>query len=344
MAPFGADDADSSAGFGRAESVAGRWEAKKVRANARREMMGGIGGMIAGTSSAGILPPAGKDAAPMGKNIASNPPGGRSQISFGDGAPSEQARPRRDASAPPCWQHQEQLEPVNYRCPSREPVCHAGGASSGNDYADALRAQIEAKKALRADEKMRALRADSLDDDRVARGASELRQEAVGEIAKQRQREEVVRSREDSLSRFLAERGGSEQGGERGFERGAEEDLELRRRAVPGLCGGREAAREAAGALVAERGPRRAHSRSPPTGSSPWAVDEKQAHAEPAARGRPPMAPESPEVRAGRGLPSSNWAPGAQQQSCGNAYGAEKPTSRVLRPPGGGGSLQIGSW
>eukprot|EP00746_Dinoflagellata_sp_MGD_P166158 gnl/MRDRNA2_/MRDRNA2_95870_c0_seq1.p1 gnl/MRDRNA2_/MRDRNA2_95870_c0~~gnl/MRDRNA2_/MRDRNA2_95870_c0_seq1.p1 ORF type:complete len:327 (+),score=78.95 gnl/MRDRNA2_/MRDRNA2_95870_c0_seq1:56-1036(+) len=41
-------------------------------------------------------------------------------------------------------------------------------------------------------------------------------------------------------------------------------------------------------------------------------------------------------------LSSNMYASGANQ-NCGNVL-TDKPTSRVLRPPGGGGSLQIGSW
>jgi hypothetical protein len=101
--------------------------------------------------------------------------------------------------------------------------------------------------------------------------------------------------------------------------------------------------------------------------SSPWATDD----------GRPPLAPTVPMQRnnggpfahapspyggmGGGGLPgaqghggvaygakaggriSSNAYASGGNQNCGNVL-TDKPTSRVLKPPGGGGSLKIGNW
>jgi hypothetical protein len=62
------------------------------------------------------------------------------------------------------------------------------------------------------------------------------------------------------------------------------------------------------------------------------------------AGGMPPRAPvpASMDKPAQKVLSSNMYACGANQ-NCGNVL-TDKPTSRVLRPPGGGGSLQIGSW
>jgi len=78
----------------------------------------------------------------------------------------------------------------------------------------------------------------------------------------------------------------------------------------------------------------------------------------PGLPGRHAMPPRLPgDKPAQRVLPQNLYASGAKQncgissnmyacganQNCGNVI-TDKPTSRVLRPPGGGGSLQIGSW
>lgn len=75
------------------------------------------------------------------------------------------------------------------------------------------------------------------------------------------------------------------------------------------------------------------------------------------ARAMPPKMPDKPhptnnkpgfyegvsgDMKQPKLLSSNMYANGANQ-NCGNVL-TDKPTSRVLRPPGGGGSLRIGSW
>eukprot|EP00928_Gymnodinium_smaydae_P017029 TRINITY_DN16475_c0_g1_i1.p1 TRINITY_DN16475_c0_g1~~TRINITY_DN16475_c0_g1_i1.p1 ORF type:complete len:281 (-),score=87.26 TRINITY_DN16475_c0_g1_i1:214-1056(-) len=183
-------------------------------------------------------------------------------------------------------------------------------------YKEALAAQIEEKRVRRLGEKRQHLVDDKSDDARVERERAQFMQHRAAESDRQRQREATVAAREDSLSQFLAERSGAGAGGRAGPSGAAAtaaaaaataaDALEARRRAVPGLCDAEAAPR--CGAPAADAG-----------------GDGGRAHAEPPKR-----------------TSSNVWANGANQ-NCGN-FLSDKPTSRVLRPPGGGSSLQLGGW
>lgn len=133
------------------------------------------------------------------------------------------------------------------------------------------------------------------------RPSSGLRAQVQVEVTKQREREAAVAAREDSLSQFLAEKSAAAVA--------QKDDLEAKRRAVPGLSG----------APSPSHGPR-------------------------ACAGRSSMEQGSvlPRCRPQQGTSSNVWASGADQNS-GNVL-SERPTSKVLKPPGGGGSLQLGGW
>mmetsp|Transcript_77493 Transcript_77493/g.250742 ORF Transcript_77493/g.250742 Transcript_77493/m.250742 type:complete len:310 (+) Transcript_77493:35-964(+) len=308
MAPFACDaNPSSSDAFGRV--------GQKARALARRDRMRNVGGMVCGGISSA---PTAAGQEPQSFAGQHHPPGGRSQITLGD-----------SAANPECvWPKREQSLP-----PSRQPRSDSGS------YADALAAQMAEKRAMKAAEKRQRLLDDRVDDERVDREAGHLRQAVEGEIMKQRQREAVTAAREDALSQFLAQHGA-------GAGAAQAEGLEARRRAVPGLCGKPPSAptpcRPVAGCPTSCP-PARAHSTPAQRRPGPFATEEgppsmqQPQHATPREN---PLAPQRAEVAGAARVSSNVWASGANQ-NCGN-FISDRPTSRVVQPPGGGSSLQLG--
>jgi len=240
-------------------------------------------------------------------------------------ARKSRARERRDRSG------------SNGPCPAG-PTTSAGaaicGVSSGvgatgsgrgrSSYADELAAQIEQKRALKMAERDENIRADRTDLDRVSREASELRTEVQTEIGRQRQREATVAAREDSLTRFLAE---NENGGRRSPSSRPPSPFATNERAeIP---------------RARSRGPSMQRKSSE---RSPFATYHDDSPLNPP--GRPTLPPRPPSLPAGDGgqpgVSANVFASGANQ-NCGNMI-TDRRTSRVLRPPGGGGSLQLGAW
>lgn len=320
MAPFALDAHPLPDAFGRKESSADRWGGQKDRRFSSRERMKQTGGFVCNPVS---MPAAGDLSAQ--KQCAKDqraPPGGYSQFRLAGNAASVQK-----GSQPTCGQpHPEAEKPKT--------------------YGEMLAEQVEEKRARKAAEKKMYMDADRMDDHRVQREAAQLRGAVEGEIAKQRHREAVVAAREDSLSRFL-----SEQGGERHSDPPQDDALEARRRSVPGLCGKPPPAPSmhpsAAGKAPAATGLAGNRSRSTPPGrqSSPWATDcdQPEAPKRPHRSASPanPLVPGNPvDAVPARGISSNVWASGASQNS-GN-FISDRPSSRVVQPPGGGSSLQLG--
>lgn len=279
----------------------GRFGARKSRALQRREHMRDAVGVSLGVVAPGAYP-------------------GQA----GSGQPEQ--RPCRGPGSRPAaggmpWASGEEAQTAAE--PRRRLAGATGGGVPAAAYAEALAAQVSEKQAAKAAQLARDRQGDRLDD-RVRREAGELAAEAGGEEAQQRRREAAVLAREDSLTRFLAEK--------RSSAVGCEDELEARRRTVPGLCGPPAGPPAARRSCAGHRGSPTAGRSRPPRGACPRAAPgcDDQAGALPREHAR------------GAGTSANVWARGADQ-NCGN-FLADKPTSRVLRPPGGGGTLQIGSW
>jgi len=261
-------------------------------------------------------------------------------------------------------------------CGVSSGVGATGSGRGRSSYADELAAQIEQKRALKMAERDENIRADRTDLDRVSREASELRTEVQTEIGRQRQREATVAAREDSLTRFLAE---NENGGRRSpssrppspcnrlnaCAAGARSQPQLPdRRSAPFSTNedptetqtrrdssARSHSRGASAPFATNERAEipRARSRGPSmqrksSGRSPFATYHDDSPLNPP--GRPTLPPRPPSLPAGDGgqpgVSANVFASGANQ-NCGNMI-TDRRTSRVLRPPGGGGSLQLGAW
>lgn len=343
MAPF----ARNAHSCGPSEAI-GRKDAR-----GRRERMRNAGGMVCGVMAGGAA----------GQEASRNPPGGRSQICLGDGhsappAPRVASGAALAAAGPPPKMQQADSAPKSCADPPKT-------------YADMLAAQIEEKKALKAAEKARHREADREDDARVWREAGQLKEQAEGEVAKQRAREQRCAQRQDSLSRFLAEQEPGRGQGQAQAPSGAspppapagrgaaeEEQLDARRRAVPGLCGkpptppraesraANVGGAAAAGARCPSAGQRTRSTPPPRQSHCPFAMDSERPAAQPPqpqpaanTRASCSMLPgHREEVRSG--VSANVWANGGNQ-NCGN-FISDRPTSRVIQPPGGGSSFQLG--
>jgi len=314
---------------------------KDHRALGRRERMRAAGGIVCGVTAGGAGGPEGQR----------NPPGGRSQISFGGESPV----PPPPAAPPPTGNAVVGMGAP----PPKQPQAE----SPPKSYGDMLAAQIEEKRAMKAAEKARNREADREDELRVQREAGQLLQEVQGEVAKQRSREQLISERQDSLSRFLAQqeqqgRAGAAKpsGGPTNHAPPPEEDhLDARRRAVPGLCGkpptpprsssrGANPGAAAAGARPPSAGHRTRSTPPPRQGSAPFAMEQDTQAAPPRQAALPRahggLLPSRGEEAPRSGVSANIWATGANQ-NCGN-FISDRPTSRVIQPPGGGSSLQLG--
>jgi len=345
---------------GRKHAADDRLQAQKGRALQRRDRMRSLGaGVVCGGVANAVQAATGSAEGrkqPPQRASSLNPPGGRSQLNLGSAEPGEaDSKPQQRARslAPPGGQSQMDLGDgeedecvqgiIPSQKPAQEPIVEQRSRRSVSEgpkesYADALAAQIEAKKALKAAEKVRINRNAVNNGERPASGG------AV--------------EREDSLSRLLAEHSNAAPAPKN-------TELEDRRRAVPGLVADEPA--KSAGSPTGQAARARSNSRS--GAACPWAVDDDQTDAQAGpsgrrqGRARPPRPPSgsggghgygaaavaepshgglSPAAEAQSGQPrasSNTWARG----NAGNMI-SDRPTSRVLKPPGGGSSLQIGSW
>lgn len=342
------------------------WEAQKARAMARRERMLGAGlaaigsveklGLGAGNGKCAVHPTA--DHFDSVRRMAHEeaqrqPPGGSSRISLSDGSAdavtSMAPAPRRSAAEASCLPQQKEPAQAGGRLRRAKPAC--GDAGPQQSYADMLSAQIAEKRALKEAERQQHRSADSADDARVEREAAELRSQVVAEVDRQRQREATVRAREDSLSRFMADNGGHSLAGDRAAE------------SVAATAGSMNETRAESPPV---RRPKSSRGGCPPLmpsqacaadayldkrqqvvrRASPFATNEdaENSSVPTQARRESPFAiNEECRAKASGGRVSSNvWATGANQ-NCGNMI-SDRATSRVLRPPGGGSSFQLGAW
>jgi len=253
---------------------------------------------------------------------------------------------------------------------SAMPSASAQGAPNHakQSYAAALAEQLEEKRSRLAHERLANQRAEGRDTDRVSREAGELNQEVHDEVGKQRQREANVLAREDSLTRFLAEQNGSaaSNGTPRRVAAGSaypSSDRQGRSHSQPAHPGSapwamdgkqqdgpappiRHGGGAAPYAMQSEQAvePR---GLSRPRGRSPFAMDEGQppafndhrgfGSAAPPRSGMPPRLPQGGE--GGKQVSSNVYASGSNQ-NCGNVI-SDRPTSRVLQPPGGGSSFSF---
>lgn len=327
------------AAFGCRDSAADKWEAKKSRALERRgrlgkatsnAILGGIGGILQGDDATSAPPKLGRKALDPHKSSFA--------FGAGDDAP---ARPvaRAYSMEPACWQDQQAArvsQPPAHRSGSRPPsgkppsgrpspsgkppTGTPSPAAAPKSYADELAQQVEEKRARKASERAANISSERTDDARVGREAGELQRDLGREVNKQRQRERAVSENADSLSRFLAEQSGPKGGRPPAVPmspaQAAAKALDAARQAVPGLCPAASSSVQVAGGRSQSEGPRgRAHHGTPQKSSLDFG--------EPVQR-----------------TSANAYASGANQ-NCGNGI-TDKPTSRVLRPPGGGGSLQLG--
>jgi len=255
------------------------------------------------------------------------------------------------------------------------------GPPQAQAYAAELAAQMEEKRVRMAGEREERRRGDRVDDGRVAREAGELQAEVQGEVGRQRQREANVCAREDSLTRFLAENqsSGREQpssapadmrrppaGGRaplnppRAEGYGApwasheQQDMQAPARnnqkvapspfalcqdlPTPCRAAANQHQRSSAPYGLHDQPQQQERARAPVGGSAaPWAM-----HDEGGLPPRPPRAPMSMGDCGAAPRPgvSSNVFATGSNQNCGN-FMTDRASSRVLKPPGGGSSLQL---
>lgn len=354
------------------DSVVSGWEAQKSRAFARRDRVKG-----AGLSVAGALISGADCANVFSAPVTKQPPGGHSQVSFGDGlsnagiGQSDNGRHGKPTGRPPPVPF-AQNDNLGQRSVQHSTAAH--GANEGvapQSYGDMLAMQIEQKKSLKNAERKRQLLDDRADDDRVQREAGELRSQVDVEIAKQRQREATCVARQDALTKFIEQQNST--GVAASCQSSGLEPQIARQPSAPQLhqvnspyatstnqphqpniwvSHARPYASEDDQFTKAEI-PRRSHSHQPPFAShdeKPGEVGmpsrsslhprqctlhENQPHAR-----CPSTLPGASEAQ--RGVSSNQWAQGANQ-NCGNMI-SDRPTSRVLQPPGGGSSFKLGNW
>mmetsp|Transcript_37105 Transcript_37105/g.94291 ORF Transcript_37105/g.94291 Transcript_37105/m.94291 type:complete len:361 (+) Transcript_37105:81-1163(+) len=204
-------------------------------------------------------------------------------------------------------------------------------------YAEELKAQIDSRANTKSNARAARLAADREDDVRVERESHQYQDQKQRERDAQQDRSRVVQARADALERFLGERGDSVQFGAVGRE------------------GGRAAA-----------APARASQMRPPQMPTPTlGGDLSYGRAAPSVWvgcGALPgqhaggdqgygRAPSSDRMGVGGVLPGQQAVGGGQvssnryasggNQNCGNML-TEKPSSRVLAPPGGKSSFSFG--
>mmetsp|Transcript_66765 Transcript_66765/g.215843 ORF Transcript_66765/g.215843 Transcript_66765/m.215843 type:complete len:361 (-) Transcript_66765:717-1799(-) len=204
-------------------------------------------------------------------------------------------------------------------------------------YAEELKAQIDSRANTKSNARAARLAADREDDVRVERESHQYQDQKQRERDSQQERSRVVQARADSLERFLGERGDSVQFGAVGRE------------------GGRAAAAPARASQMRPpqmptptRGGDVGYGRAAP---SDWvgcgALPGQNAGGD-QGYGR---VPSSDRMGGGGVLPgqqavggghvsSNRYATGANQ-NCGNVL-TDKPSSRVLAPPGGKSSFSLG--
>lgn len=253
------------------------------------------------------------------------------------------------------------------------PVSHSSAQPPQQLYAAALAEQMEEKRTRKAQERLNHHSAERADLDRVSREAGQLQQQVGNEISQQRQREANIVAREDSLTRFLAEQSGggsasskqsprkvpagapyapSQRQAGRAHSQPAKSGLtpwamDDNQPDMPSLP-----ARRGSGAPFALQNDPVSEPRSSsrPRGRSPFAVENSQfsgcdadkgfASAAPPRPGMPPRLPQASEFAQPAQRVSSNIFANGSNQNCGNVI-SDRPTSRVLAPPGGASSFSF---
>mmetsp|Transcript_98952 Transcript_98952/g.317289 ORF Transcript_98952/g.317289 Transcript_98952/m.317289 type:complete len:353 (+) Transcript_98952:57-1115(+) len=212
----------------------------------------------------------------------------------------------------------------------------APGARALN-YAQDLKMQIDARANDRSNARGARLAADREDDVRVERESHQYQDQKQRERDSQQERSRVVQARADSLERFLGERGDSVQFGAVGREGG-------RAAAAPARASQMRPPQMPTPTLGGDLGFGRA---APSDWVGCGALPGQHAGGD-QGYGR---APSSDRMGVGGVVPgqqavggghvsSNRYATGANQ-NCGNVL-TDKPSSRVLAPPGGKSSFSLG--
>eukprot|EP00927_Polykrikos_kofoidii_P043891 TRINITY_DN37986_c0_g1_i1.p1 TRINITY_DN37986_c0_g1~~TRINITY_DN37986_c0_g1_i1.p1 ORF type:complete len:344 (+),score=34.94 TRINITY_DN37986_c0_g1_i1:78-1034(+) len=260
------------------------------------------------------------------------------------------------------------------------PISHSAVSGGGNvgssaqqAYASELAAQMAEKRSRMVAEREERRRGDRTDDVRVQHEGSDPPEHKNYEANRQRDREAQVLAREDSLTRFLAEQGQGPTGAggpssspnSRKPPAGGRSVSQPPRAPSPsGAAAGPPAVRSSPFATQDDRPGsqqqrgRRVYGNGP--SSTPWAVGGDEQAAPAAARGgygQRESTPEVPGLQRRSAIPprppasindgyggaargSANAYANGANQNCGNVI-TDRPTSRVLQPPGGGSSIKF---
>lgn len=152
-------------------------------------------------------------------------PGGASSLSLGDGSNEDRFASRAPAAKPTTI-------PGNQLNTATSQQNTAPAKTAQQIYAEELKMQIDAKNALKANQRAAAVEADRADDARVQREAAQLRGEVEGEVAKQRQREAVADQRTNELASYLEQDKGAK--GYGGAKPSTKENIEVSN--TPAAC------------------------------------------------------------------------------------------------------------